>query len=71
MEPMDLINFANDWTGLGAAVQEQVTRVIEGDANDDNTNPAAIRLASRELGRHSTELKVELNEWLETYGNGD
>ncbi len=72
-DPADLIDFAQRWADLGAAVTDQVARVLDdpgcGSCWDDSTehgvNPAAIELAHDRLRGLHEEIDEALAAFLE------
>ncbi len=74
IDPANLIEFANRWIELGAAVTEQVAQVIDdpscGSCWDEGTehgvNPTAIELAYQRLRGLNGGIDEALAEFLES-----
>lgn len=64
LETHELIEFAQAWAGLGWAVQEQVTALLDGSQDPFKFNSNAIQLAFDRLQGYNEELDEELQDWL-------
>ena len=68
----DLIDFARRWAGLGDAVAEQVSQVVDDPraaaglrSADQEVNPNAIELAKERIGGLNEDIDTAIEEYFE------
>ncbi len=73
-DPADLIEFANRWMEVGAAVTEQVAQVLDdptcgscwNEGTEHGVNPAAIEVAQQRLRGLNEGVDEALTDFLES-----